>query len=46
MECETADWVRKSSRAVWVKLPVRARMRKAWSWRLSMGGFIDEIGSS
>ena len=46
IEWLTALCVRKSSRAVWVKLPVRARIRNAWSCRLSRGPFINERGSS
>jgi hypothetical protein len=36
----------KSSRAVCVKLPVRARITNAWSCRLSRGPFINELVSS
>jgi hypothetical protein len=32
-----AEWVRKSSRAVSVKLLVRAKVTKAFSWRESSG---------
>src|SRR5215472_15747405 len=46
MEWLTADWVRCSSRAVCVKLLVRARVQNARSCLLSRGVFIHESRSS
>src|SRR6516162_3704598 len=46
MEWLTADWVRCSSRAVCVKLLVRASVRNARSCLLSRGKFIHESRSS
>src|SRR5215472_10293001 len=46
MEWLTADWVRCSSRAVCVKLLLRARLQNARSCLLSRGEFIHESRSS
>ena len=45
MEWLMALWVRKSSRPVWVKLPVLARVTKARSCLLSNGFFMYEQNS-
>ena len=43
MEWLTADCERNNFLAVTVKLPARASVRKARSWRLSSGEVVDEF---